>query len=93
MNGIASVTGAVPAAEPQEGMVEKRNSLSRSGARFSAGRRVTPASTAAAAATGTTGTPPPSRHQHTGSGQLEAQQQSPKPAQHGVTLVDAPMDY
>jgi hypothetical protein len=65
-----------------ESGVEKRNSLGRSGARFSAGRRVTPASASSAAAR--TATPPPSQqpghHHQQSSGQ-------------GVTLVDAPMDY
>jgi len=103
MNGISSVTAAAAApaavaADPQlakveqEGMVEKRNSLGRSGARFSAGRRVTPASVAAR-----TATPPPAHHQHTGSGAQEQpqsqQQQQQQHVQHGVTLVDAPMDY
>jgi hypothetical protein len=104
MNGIAAMTAA-QAQDPQlakvgeqEVMVEKRNSLGRSGARFSAaGRRVTPASSAAAR-TGTA-TPPP-HHQHTGSGgpqeqqgQQGQQQQPQHHQQHSVTLVDAPMDY
>jgi hypothetical protein len=91
LNGIGSLTAPpATAADPQlakveqEGMIEKRNSLGRSGARFSAGRRVTPASAAARTAT------PPPHHQHTGSGAQEQQQQQ---QQHGVTLVDAPMDY
>ncbi len=90
MNGIGSVTAPpATATDPQlakveqEGMIEKRNSLGRSGARFSAGRRVTPASAAARTAT------PPPHHQHTGSGPQEQLAQQ----QHGVTLVDAPMDY
>lgn len=66
------------AGEQPEGMVEKRNSLGRSGARFSSGRRVTPASSSsAAAAAARTSTPPPAGQQ----------------GQQGVTLVDAPMDY
>jgi hypothetical protein len=96
MNGIAAMTAAqdpqLAKVGEQEVMVEKRNSLGRSGARFSAGRRVTPASSAAAR-TGTA-TPPP-HHQHTGSGPQE-QQQGQQPQhhqQHSVTLVDAPMDY
>lgn len=98
MNGVGSVAAAAAAASAgatdpqlakveQEGMVEKRNSLGRSGARFSAGRRVTPASASAAARTAT----PPPHHQHTNSGQQE--QQQAQHTQHGVTLVDAPMDY
>ncbi|KAK4127407.1 hypothetical protein N657DRAFT_565211 [Parathielavia appendiculata] len=92
MNGIAGMTAADPQLAKvgeHEGMVEKRNSLGRSGARFSAGRRVTPASSAAAR----TATPPP-HHQHTGSGPQEQQQHPPQHhQQHSVTLVDAPMDY
>ena len=91
MNGIGSVTAPpTTVADPQlakveqESFLEKRNSLGRSGARFSAGRRVTPASAAARTAT------PPPHHQHTGSAAQEQQQQQ---SQHGVTLVDAPMDY
>ncbi|KAL2136928.1 hypothetical protein VTI74DRAFT_89 [Chaetomium olivicolor] len=104
MNGISSVVqqqqqqqaAAAPpapaaAADPQlakvgeqEGKVEKRNSLGRSGARFSvAGRRVTPAAAR-------TATPPPG-HQRGDSGPQQDGQQPH--AQHGVTLVDAPMDY
>jgi len=64
-----------------EGFIEKRNSLSRSGARLSSGRRVTPA---VSSATARTATPPPG-HQPQG----ESQQGHT----HGVTLVDAPMDY
>ncbi|KAL2145498.1 hypothetical protein VTI28DRAFT_7134 [Corynascus sepedonium] len=92
---VAASTGA-----GQEGTVEKRNSLGRSGARFSSGRRVTPASSAAAR----TATPPP-HHQHTGSGAAAAAAaqsvQTPEQHQHGgarhvqhhsVTLVDKPMD-
>lgn len=101
MNGISSVTAApvdaAAAADPQlakvgqEGILEKRNSLGRSGARFSVGRRVTPV---AAARAGGTATPPPSHHQHTGSGpQEQPQQQQQHHQQHAVTLVDAPMDY
>jgi hypothetical protein len=95
MNGIAAMTAAqdpqLAKVGEQEVMVEKRNSLGRSGARFSAGRRVTPASSAAAR-TGTA-TPPP-HHQHTGSGPQEQQGQQPQHhQQHSVTLVDAPMDY
>ncbi|KAJ4306451.1 Rho-GTPase-activating protein 8 [Collariella sp. IMI 366227] len=97
MNGISSMVqqqqqpaaAASAAAAPvdpqltkvgeQEGRIEKRNSLGRSGARFSvAGRRVTPA-------TARTATPPPG-HQRGGSGPQQD-------GQHGVTLVDAPMDY
>jgi hypothetical protein len=95
-------TATTTAADPQltkigeqDGMVEKRNSLGRSGARFSSGRRVTPASSAAAR----TATPPP-HHQHTGSGSQsqhgQQQQEHGGPGhaqQHSVTLVDAPMDY
>ncbi|KXX78467.1 Rho-GTPase-activating protein 8 [Madurella mycetomatis] len=65
--------------EQQEGTVEKRNSLGRSGARFSSGRRVAPAAAAR------TATPPPA--------QQSQQQQQQQGGQHGVTLVDAPMDY
>jgi hypothetical protein len=71
----------------QTSMVEKRNSLGRSGARFSSGRRVTPASAAAR-----TSTPPPPHHQHTGSGAGQDHEGQQK-QQHGVTLVDAPMHY
>ncbi|KAL2179018.1 uncharacterized protein P884DRAFT_219919 [Thermothelomyces heterothallicus CBS 202.75] len=81
----------------QEGTVEKRNSLGRSGARFGSGRRVTPAASAAARTTA-----PPPHHQHTGSGSQSSsqaqdhQQQQQGGArhahQHSVTLVDAPMD-
>ncbi|KAL2119217.1 hypothetical protein VTJ04DRAFT_6177 [Mycothermus thermophilus] len=101
VGGTSSVVQSptVASVVEQEGrMVEKRNSLGRSGARFSAsGRRVTPAVAAARA-----GTPPPSAgqygHQHTGSlagqGQGQGQQQQQgEPGQRGVTLVDAPMDY
>ncbi|KAK4137541.1 hypothetical protein BT67DRAFT_370958 [Trichocladium antarcticum] len=98
MNGAPSIAQAAPApapapapaADPQlakvelEGVVEKRNSLGRSGARFSVGgRRVTPAQARAGA-----GTPPPSARSRAASqGQGQGQ------GQHGVTLVDAPMDY
>ncbi|KAK3308721.1 uncharacterized protein B0T15DRAFT_116683 [Chaetomium strumarium] len=99
MNGVASVAAAnaaaaAPATDPQlakveqESKVEKRNSLGRSGARFSSGRRVTPASTAAR-----TGTPPPQNHQRTGSGKQEQQPGQGHHPQHSVTLTDAPMDY
>ncbi|KAL1837665.1 hypothetical protein VTJ49DRAFT_3541 [Mycothermus thermophilus] len=105
MNGIPAMTAAAQQAptDPQlakvgeqDGRVEKRNSLGRSGARFSAsGRRVTPA--VAAARAGTQTPPPAAHHQHTGSGagqeQQQQQQQQPPHVQHGVTLVDAPMDY
>ncbi|KAL2018032.1 hypothetical protein VTK56DRAFT_1348 [Thermocarpiscus australiensis] len=86
-DGNFTSTNGAQAADPQvakveqEGAVEKRNSLGRSGARFSAGRRVTPASSTAAR----TATPPPHSHHRSGSGQEHTQ--------HGVTLVDAPMDY
>ncbi|KAK3904399.1 hypothetical protein C8A05DRAFT_31813 [Staphylotrichum tortipilum] len=97
MNGIGSVTAApiAAAADPQlakveqEGNLEKRNSLGRSGARFSVGRRVTPVSAAARAGTAT----PPPHHQHTGSGPQDQPQQQQAHTQHAVTLVDAPMDY
>lgn len=75
----------VPPADPQvakvenESLLEKRNSLGRSGARFSSGRRVTPASTATR-----TVTPPP--------GQQPGGQENSTPTR-GVNLVDAPMDY
>jgi hypothetical protein len=71
--------------EQDHHMVEKRNSLGRSGARFSSGRRVTPASAAAR-----TGTPPPNHHPERGTPQ---KQQPGHGQQHSVTLVDAPMDY
>ncbi|EAQ90503.1 hypothetical protein CHGG_02438 [Chaetomium globosum CBS 148.51] len=76
--------------EQDHHMVEKRNSLGRSGARFSSGRRVTPASAAAAAAR--TATPPPNNHPERGTPQQQ-QQQHGHGQQHSVTLVDAPMDY
>lgn len=77
--------------EQDHHMVEKRNSLGRSGARFSSGRRVTPASAAAR-----TGTPPPNTHpdRERGTPQKHAQAQAQGHGQqHSVTLVDAPMDY
>jgi hypothetical protein len=90
MNGAPSIAAAPPvsAADPQlakvenEGMIEKRNSLGRSGARFSVGgRRVAPAARAGA------GTPPPN------AAAAAAQGQGHEHTQHGVTLVDAPMNY
>ncbi|KAL2157549.1 hypothetical protein VTH06DRAFT_5926 [Thermothelomyces fergusii] len=82
----------VAAAGAQEGMVEKRNSLGRSGARFSSGRRMNAAAR--------TATPPP-HHQHTGSVSQSSQAQQDQQGgsggirhvqHHSVTLVDAPMD-
>lgn len=101
MNGVAAATAAAapvpaptvstpttatdPKVELSEGFIEKRNSLGRSGARFSAGRRVTPASVAARA-----GTPPPAAAAGGAAGQEQQRQHT---SQHSVTLVDAPMDY
>lgn len=92
-NGSAPSVGLAPAApivvapDPQvskvenESSLEKRNSLGRSGARFSSGRRVTPAS--AASRRTSTPTPPPGQQPIT-EGNI---------SQRGVALTDAPMDY
>ncbi|KAK4169049.1 putative rho-GTPase-activating protein [Cladorrhinum sp. PSN259] len=82
----APIVGAT-ATDPQvakvenESTLEKRNSLGRSGARFSSGRRVTPAS--AASRRTSTPTPPP--------GQQPIAEANA--SQRGVALTDAPMDY
>lgn len=70
------------AQQDSEAVLEKRNSLGRSGARFSSGRRVTPASNR-------TETPPPSSNENIN----KRESSGSNGAQRGVALVDAPMDY
>lgn len=97
-----AATPATPPTDPQlakveqEAAVPKRNSLSRSGARLSTSRRVTPAAVSAAGTPARTDTPPPQAAQASAAATTTPPRQergrSHHQAQHSVTLVDTPMD-